>query len=146
MKDPVTASHRHMGFTGTKTGVTRRQRAAMFIAFTDLREDGFLWMHNGDCVGADDTAADVWHDVGGKIYLHPPSNEKFRAFHKAEIICESKPYLRRDEDIAASAHTLVACPAGYEEETRSGTWTTVRRAAVLRRRIILIFPDGTKQG
>jgi len=134
---------KHLGFTGTKKGIGSDQRKALQGALAIFREKGYLWMHNGDCIGADATAALLWRRVKGKIYLHPPIKTRFRANLVADISCEPLDYLARDRHIAESSEVLVATPSGFFEEVRSGTWTTVRYARKLRRHIFLVFPDGT---
>lgn len=138
-------NYKHLGFTGTKRGITPAQRSKLKTVLSELRLDGFLWMHNGDCVGADDTAGKLWstHPINGMVMLHPPDNPKFRAYLVADITCEPRGYIHRDRHIVLCSHTLVATPGGFEEEVRSGTWTTIRYARTRRRRIYIIYPDGS---
>ncbi len=139
-------SYKHLGFTGTKEEMTDAQHLLLLSRLSILRDDGFLWMHNGDCKGSDYKAGVIWQRLKGKLYLHPPLKKKYRAFMtSAHIICEPKAYLKRDEDIAESCHTLVATPLTEREELRSGTWSTIRYARKLRRRIYIIRPDGIEE-
>ena len=140
MNGPV--NHKHLGFTGTKERVTEPQLKSLALVLAKLRDKGFLWMHNGDCVEADEKAAKIWRSLKGKIYLHPPIKPDFRAYVKADITCEPRDYLVRDRHIAESCHTLVATPLTATEQTRSGTWATVRYARKLRRRVWIIQPSG----
>lgn len=140
---PKPISYKHLGFTGSKDRITDKQVSALTALLKTLRDKGFLWMHNGDCITSDATAGRVWQKLKGKLYLHPPIKGTYRAHLTAEITCEPRDYLTRDRHIAESSHTMIATPQTSYEETRSGTWTTVRYARKLRRRIYIIFPDGT---
>jgi len=41
---------------------------------------------------------------------------------------EAKPFIERDHDIVDETEAMIAVSRTYEEQTRSGTWTTVRYA------------------
>lgn len=141
------SAYRHLAFTGTKKGVTPLQRLELHRTLLRFRDDGFLWMHNGDCVGADYEAANVWYGYNGKIMLHPPIKDNYRAdFTKAWIVCEPQDYLVRDKHMVECSELLVATPRGYNEERRgSGTWATIRHARKLRLRVLIIYPNGTTE-
>jgi hypothetical protein len=153
------------GFTGTHHGSTQAQRITLrallmelhekLIAVTPLERHEF---HHGDCVGADDKANDIAWDTGYHITIHPPVLIKNRAFCKAGlppqsissiailqnfIILPPKPYMVRNKDIVDDAARLFACPAGFDEELRSGTWATIRYARKKKIPITIIWPDGT---
>lgn len=136
---------RHLGFTGSRHRVTLTQEQALAKLLKRLREKerNFLWMHNGDCITADNIAASLWEQLGGKVCLHPPSNDIYRAFfNKAQLVCMPKGYIARDHDIVESSELLIATPQSYQEEIRSGTWATIRHAKIIRRRVKIIYPDG----
>jgi hypothetical protein len=69
-------------------------------------------------------------------------NQKYRAFLQAHITCEPKGYLDRDHDIVDMSYLLIATPQTFDEQTRSGTWATVRYARKLRSKLLIIYPDG----
>lgn len=128
-----------VGFTGTSN--TKQHidslRYDTLIALMDaldlLHDD--IELHHGDCIGADAMV----HDIALKqfphwrIRLHPPEDPKSRAFchlreGKDDTYAE-RPYLLRNGDIVQAADILIAMPRRiHEEELRSGTWATVRRA------------------
>jgi hypothetical protein len=141
------SAYRHLAFTGTKKGITKQQELTLHRQLCRLRDDGFLWMHNGDCVGADYEAATIWYGYNGLVQLHPPIKDDYRAhFSKAKIICEPRDYLVRDKDMVECSELLVATPRGYDEERRgSGTWATVRYARKLRLQVLIIYPNGLKE-
>lgn len=135
---------RHLAFTGSKDEVTQKQRVRLRRELEAARDEGFLWMHNGDCVEGDRIAAELWADLNRKIMLHPPIKDKYRAFiDYADVACEPRGYLERDQDMVECSERLYACPRTYDEQRRSGTWTTIRYARKLRMKIVIIFPDGT---
>lgn len=137
-------NYRHLAFTGSKDRITVPQKQRLLCELKTARDQGFLWMHNGDCVEGDFIAATLWKSLKRKVMLHPPLRDKYRAFfNKADIVCEPRGYLERDSDMVECSERLYACPQTYDEQRRSGTWTTIRYARKLRLEIVIVFPDGT---
>jgi hypothetical protein len=137
----------HISFTGTRQGMTLIQKQQFFSIVFDVvkvHEDGEIWFHHGDCVGADKDAHDLISRLfpSIKIHLHPPVNERLRAFCRAHVSSPPKSYSERNKDIAHVGDLLIATPVGYQEEIRSGTWSTVRKALSLGRKICIIYLDG----
>ena len=131
-----------VGVTGTQDGLTEAQQEAARMVFKGLHAGGAEWQHNGDCIGADSFAAHFWHALGGKVHLHPPSYNGKRVFFAADSHSAPRPYMDRNTDIAKAGDVLVAMPKEFQEELRSGTWATVRRARRMRKPIIYVWPDG----
>lgn len=133
-----------LGFTGTSEGLTLAQKRGLY---TVVREFHPREVHHGDCVGADDYFHDVIRSYfpDCKRIIHPPDNPKKRAFcgeSPNDIILPEKPYLARNQDIVNAAKVLIACPKEFKEVVRSGTWSTVRRAAKRNIPIYILLPDG----
>lgn len=131
-----------LGFTGTRQGMTQEQ----LFAFRELLQSlSTTELHHGDCVGADADAVDL---VGAEldwdvhVVSHPPLDRSHRAFMNADEHRPQRPYLDRNHDIVDETDVLVATPAGYGEEQRSGTWATVRYARKRGRCIYIIWPLG----
>jgi len=130
-----------VGFTGPRGGMTGPQR---FGCAELLEKFGIQEVHLGDCVGADD---DMYEIAGAaECYLtgHPPDNDKFRAFRHYHAEREPKPYLDRNHDIVDESDWMIATPEQFEEQQRSGTWSTVRYARKTGKPLCLVWPDGTK--
>lgn len=144
-----------LGFTGTREGVSRPAQEKI----QDLFETTFssvLSIHHGDCLGAD-----AWFDSFIRTlnatharalpiarFIHPPNNPKLRAFcHKkiedALTLFPEKSYLERNRDIVNASDALLAVSSSMFEETRSGTWSTVRYAKKLGKSVTVVLPDGT---
>jgi predicted Rossmann fold nucleotide-binding protein DprA/Smf involved in DNA uptake len=62
---------------------------------------------------------------GMTLVMHPP-----------------RSFLERNHDIVDASEVLVAIPKETEEVLRSGTWATIRYAHKLRRRVMIIYPNG----
>lgn len=131
-----------VGFTGTQHGIRRAQRESLLFVLARARIAGALWMHNGDCLGADDTAGRIWRSLGGKIHLHPPINDAKRARMNFDETAEPKPYLDRNHDIVDASAELFATPCEMFEWQRSGTWATIRYARKIGRAYTIIWPNG----
>jgi hypothetical protein len=82
--------------------------------------------------------------LGYKIQVHPPINDKARAFvQDADITLPEQLYSVRNHDIVRASDILIAVPATDGERQRgSGTWATLRYAQKLKKPHIVIFLDG----
>jgi len=128
-----------IGFTGTQRGMTEHQKETFEEVLHELSaEHGISSFHHGDCVGADVEAARIADKVFG-LYLvgHPPLNDSKRGYYPSDEWRVALPYLERNKQIVMATQILLAAPSG-KEILRSGTWSTVRHAKKLGRRIIFI--------
>lgn len=128
------------GFTGTSLGMTGPQMQSLRSFLTG----GTGEFHHGDCIGADATAHGIAMECGYCPILHPPSNHAKRAWCDVpgHLMRREKSYLVRNRDIVDETVALIATPAEFEEQSRGGTWYTVRYARKLGRAIVMIYPDG----
>ncbi len=151
-----------LGFTGTHHGMDAFQKESIALLFTQLfREYDEIEFHHGDCIGADAQAATILNQLreeqtwsmnhcAVRIICHPgyppnhPKETKFRAFTDFnDEVRDPKPFIARDHDIVDETEKMVATPVTEEEETRSGTWTTVRYARKQGREITVLPPKKT---
>lgn len=128
-----------IGYTGTQRGMTGDQKHVA-VNLLSQRDGEF---HHGDCIGGDSDAHDIVINLPYWIVIHPPINKSKRAFKKAHEFREPEDYLARNRGIVDETERLVATPGEFEEQLRSGTWSTIRYARKLRRPIWIIFPDGS---
>ena len=137
---------KHVGFTGTRSGMTSEQKSTVRQLFMKYR----FTLHHGDCVGADADAHDLAREAGAAhIVVHPPIKDDLRAFKSGDELRTPKSYFARNRDIVNEAHLLVATPF-TAHETQGGTWYTInyarkRKAAGDPITIIVVLPDGTKE-
>lgn len=135
-----------LGFTGTRRGMTDAQRDAV-RAYLE-RVYPFVVVH-GACVGADHDMHELVRDVrpSSRIVVLPSNLAAQTCMHcvaDADDHAEKlKSPLARNLDIVLASKIMLATPAGFEEERRSGTWYTLRRARLHRRPFIIVRPDGT---
>jgi hypothetical protein len=139
---PAKGGENVIGFTGTQRGATEAQSETLLSALIGFREAGVLWMENGDCIGADDDAGRVWRILGGKVSLHPPTNDSKRAWMTAHRQANPKPYLDRNRGIVDASTVVVATPGEADEQPRGGTWYTIRYARKKGKPLMIITPDG----
>lgn len=114
-----------IGFTGTREGMTEKQKDALWALLVDLDATQF---DHGDCEGSDEEASLIAKKFGCFIVSHPPTNHSHRAFTTPNVQRIAKPYLDRNRDIVDETEVLIACPKENEEQQRGGTWYTVRFA------------------
>lgn len=123
----------HVGFTGTRKGMSERQKNKLVEIFTDFRNGGDqIVFHHGDCEGSDAEADLIARNFKAEIHIHPPNNPKNRAFcyQEGDHIYPEKPYLVRDRDIVDAVQMMLAAPKDdkREEFRGSGTWASYRYA------------------
>ena len=126
-----------IGFTGTREGLSGAQQASLL----DLLR-GHLELHHGCCVGADFDAWATAVHLGIPTEGHPPKNKRLLADTHDNRTRKALPYLVRNRAIVDSTDGLIACPVGYQEGQRSGTWATVRHARRTGKPVTIIWPDG----
>lgn len=138
-----------LGFTGTRKGLTPKQRESLEFFFACMiQQHGDIELHHGDCVGADCHAHEMALARNFSIVIHPPKKEVHRAFCRAEdpgdnvTILPALSYLDRNDMIVASTTSLVACPKQAQKVRRSGTWYTINRAIEQGRAVAIIQPSG----
>lgn len=132
-----------VGFTGTRAGCTLDQKHKLDDVLAELQDAGAVWMHNGDAIGADLEAAWAWWYIGGKIHLRPCTHKDRAFFELYQKIEKPKAPLDRNRDIVTACDVLVAISATMEETPRGGTWSTIRYADARKKKIIIIFPNGS---
>lgn len=134
---------RHVGFTGTRQGMSDYQKRALRKAMEAASLDGIEnVLHHGDCLGADAEAHDIAVDLGWDIVIHPPVAEYMRAYKgDGAILLPPQEYLERDRAIVDASRFIFAAPKSNKEERRSGTWFTIRYARKTSKRVILLSRD-----
>jgi len=113
------------GFTGSRNLKLTDLQKKTFEEF--LRNMNIKEFHHGDCVGADADAHEFIRTVMPeiKIIIHPPIEEKHRAFCKGDVILNAKDYQDRNKDIVDSSEILFALPQ-VNSNPRAGTLATIR--------------------
>lgn len=129
-----------IGFTGTRLGMTARQRS-LLLGQLVLWPQSFEF-HSGDCVGADQEAHELVQQFASEAstFGHPPDNSALRAFCRYDFEYQPAPYLVRDHRIVDCTDFLVAAPRSLQAETRSGTWATVQYARRKGKRVYILAP------
>ncbi len=130
-----------VGFTGTRDALADAQMIALvdWIAANPM---------HGACLGADATAAlQVKAKYGRQVQViahpgHLPHLTSQPAIAVSQVTYSPENTLRRNRRIVDVCDLLLACPKGPEEQ-RSGTWSTIRYARKVGRRVTIIWPDGS---
>jgi hypothetical protein len=129
-----------VGFTGTRRGMTAKQKERFDDILSELRPTEF---HHGCCRGADIDAhyrAAHWVE---KIVGHPPVDMSFATLPDGiDELRSHLPYLIRNHNIVDETQILIATPAETEPVLRSGTWATIRYAKKAKKKTYIIYPDG----
>ena len=132
----------NIGISGTRKGSTASQQMQLNHWLYNLKEDGSLIFHHGDCVGVDEEAAEFAWSLGYRIIKHPGLPKgRWTAYSPYGETLEPKDYIERNHDIVDSCSIMLILPAQQEEIQRSGTWSTYRYAKKLQRQIILLLPN-----
>ena len=127
-----------LGFTGTRKGMTQVQELKL-LEFLLIRGP-FDEFHHGDCVGADAQAHEIVRSctLNCRIVVHPSSLASMRARCEGDLILEPKHPLARNSDIVEAVDILIATPANSTENSRSGTWATIRRAYKRKLEVVIL--------
>jgi hypothetical protein len=137
-----------IGFTGTREGMTREQRAAFFQFVKGLDPHARISFHHGCCLGADASAVDIIDRKHGlsDIYGYPSNLKGMtseNAIRLSNVVYPPLPPLERNKNIVSAVDVLVACPKGPEASNfKSGTWATIRYARKNGIRIVILWPNG----
>lgn len=124
------------GFTGTREGMTFRQRTALLEIIQ--KDDTLL---HGCCIGADAQAQYIAkHSKGAFTIGYPCDIESMRSHCDDDRTNDPKPPLERNKDIVDACIVLIAAPKTMQEEQRSGTWSTVRYARKHSKPTIILEP------
>lgn len=132
-----------IGFTGNRYGLTDEQKNQI-ITILDNYEN--IIVSHGDCVGSDTDFHNLCVDYRNthknkniRIDIYPPNNPILRAFNQGDVLMDEQPYLQRNANIVENSMILIACPIDKNNEiTRSGTWSTIRKARKLKREIFIL--------
>jgi hypothetical protein len=147
---------KHIGFTGTRHGMTRQQSAKVdriVCGFIGGDTELQVVAHHGDCLGADIGFHTIARLYGCAVCVHPPI-DKWNAANTPEAVYlngakvvrrPAKAYLDRNRDIVNESDVMVAAPYEAEEQSRGGTWSTVRYARLAGKPLAIVLPDGTVQ-
>jgi hypothetical protein len=104
-----------VGFTGTRTALTRRQYNELQLVLID------------------------------ETIVHPPSDPKLRAWCRGDEIHDPKPYLERNADIIDACDWLLAMPDGPERKGSGTWWTINHAADIGRFVLIVFPDGGVDE-
>lgn len=141
----------HIGFTGTRLGMTKAQEMQFSIMigkyYNDIIDENEIdYFHHGDCVGSDAKAHEIIQKLFPhvKIHVHPPIQDYKRAFCQgAAIIKEPQSHFARNRNIVDECEVLFATPLHDTPMTTGGTWYTINYARKKLKDIIIVWPNGT---
>lgn len=135
-----------IGITGTRQGMTTYQLSELK---NRLGGGTITEAHHGDCIGADSQFHDAVLDFDPKaeIIIHPPNQNKYRAFCNFGTVLKTRNYLKRNRDIVHCSDLLMVFPRETQilpKGTRgSGTWYTYHYAQDQGVKTLIVWPDGT---
>jgi hypothetical protein len=135
----VTPARTILGFTGTRTGITKQQKASIVWFLLEASQ-----FHHGDCIGADEQAQQLARNLDVDCFAYPGQMTQYNACTEGNLVVyDPQPELTRNRKIATVCDRLLACPGTYSEELRSGTWATCRYGYQAGKQVIAVYPDGT---
>jgi hypothetical protein len=128
-----------VGFSGTQEGMTDAQIEKIREL---LWETEFKVAGHGDCIGADADFHDLSRERGLWMVGYPPFNYKKRAFCDFDEERRPNEYLIRNRHIVDDSDSMLFTPRGFEEELRSGTWSTIRYNEKKENPKVIVWPNG----
>ncbi len=147
----MTTSDLHVGFTGTRRGMTDEQfgwTMTVLRHLMRLHRVPTLHGHHGDCEGADAEFHELMRhaDVDGFVHMHPPIDEEHRAFCdllEDDVMYPRRKHMQRNKDIVLMSRILIAVPYETDRQEYGGTWRTYGMAESRGLATYLIRPDGS---
>jgi hypothetical protein len=131
----------HIGFTGTRYGMTEAQKTMLRTHMQEIRGDVF---HHGDCIGADAEAHAIALEMGMKIVIPPPVDERHRAFCTGYTEMRSAlSHFARNRAIVDESEILLVGPFQMERQSYGGTWFTHDYGLKRSKKVMLALPDGS---
>lgn len=136
-----------LGFSGTRFGMTDLQVFHVKKLLLDLSEiapllDEVFEVHHGDCVGADAQFHHMAKSVGARVVIHPPTDDRHRAFCEGDEMRDPYPHLIRNDNIVRESEFMITAPPTVLEQVRGGTWSTNRKAAAAGKLWRTVLPSG----
>jgi hypothetical protein len=130
-----------IGMTGARDGMTEEQKKTFARGIAHFKA---TTLHHGDCIGADADAHDIASAEGLSITIHPPEDDKLRAFKREEGDQEHEPlgYFVRNRNIVNDSEILIGFPKTYFE-TKGGTWYTINYGKRQGKPVYVVLPDGS---
>lgn len=141
-----------VGVTGTRytekitPGQARRLGVLLRKVYDLYYLDGEVWLAHGDCKGWDELCHNVAKEIGYKIRIHPPSNDKHRAYCIGDFCERPQLYSIRNHDIVRVSDYMIGGPKSNAEQIRSGTWATIRYTRKQKVPYTVIYPNGKLEG
>lgn len=91
-----------LGMSRNRIGLTPEAKNIL-IEFLKENCNNIGEVHHGDCVGADKDFHDICNENNLNIIIHPPTDNKLRAFCQGNKLLLPKKYLIRNKDIVNSS-------------------------------------------
>lgn len=137
----------NIGFTGTRRGLTIKQIEAVMSILEANYIAGAKEFHHGNCIGADEQAAQMAKEIGYATIAHPSNlSAKYQSAFRSSVILRPEPPLVRNQIILSISQYIICCPKNFimpESLRGQGTWWTIQESDRLMHPMVTIYPDGT---
>lgn len=133
-----------LGFTGSQHGSQTEYQLEAVRGFLVGTKVGYetAEFHHGVCIGWDEIAAEIAHELGYKLFGHPPTKTNKMSKIVNDFDFPPLPYLERNRRIVDSTAYLLSASRTPYELVRSGTWSTIRFAVRRNKPGVVIYPSG----
>jgi hypothetical protein len=137
----------HIGFTGTRYGMSREQASKVSQIVADLADDArgagsSLVAHHGDCVGADSNFHGIAKFHGARMIGHPPTSTGSRSNRTFDETRPAMGHLARNRMIVGESTVVIATPFELEHQKRGGTWYTIDHTKRVNKPLVVVMRDG----
>lgn len=125
----MTAPMLHIGFTGTRHGMSALQEARVLYVVSSLWAGAGFVAHHGDCVGADAELHRIARRYPNtRVVIHPGPIGELSAGCFGDERRDPLPHMRRNRVIVNESQIMIAAPYEDEPQPRGGTWATIGMA------------------
>lgn len=143
----------HIGFTGTREGMTDPQLRTVRWLIDCVRREVInppgrgpycadVIAHSGDCVGADAEFNLEAFNAGCYTFGHPPIDRSKRAWCRYDREVAPLEYHARNRAIVNASERMIAAPFEPFEMPSGGTWGTIRFAIETGVPLAIVLPSG----
>jgi len=144
----------YLGYTGPEHGMTHNQLFQVSSQMLTIHEEalthfnGQIQAHHGGCVGGDFQFDMLCVYLDLDITVHPATDvarhkrAQFDLSYHQRTFSIGASALARNRGMAKWCDTLIATPAEYVEQQRSGVWATIRYYEKEGKVVILVYPGG----
>lgn len=135
----------HLGISGSRNGCSQVQYDAVWDFLRVASQKAYHTLNTGCCLGVDELVTVLaYYDYKMKIIAFPPRVETYLSritLDLADDAHDPEDYLIRNGNIVRNSELMLFVPKNFHDD-HSGTWSTMRYAGRLSKKMKIFWPSG----